>query len=96
MRTNKLSLSLAAGAIALTGMAMLPSSASALTVAGITFQPGQANLDTTTIFEDRVVNPGDVLSGIGIVDSIKFGSTQTRSEERRVGKECRSRWSPYH
>ena len=22
----------------------------------------------------------------------KFG----RSEERRVGKECRSRWSPYH
>ena len=24
---------------------------------------------------------------IGIVD---------RSEERRVGKECRSRWSPYH
>ena len=26
------------------------------------------------------------------------GSTQNneRSEERRVGKECRSRWSPYH
>ena len=23
-----------------------------------------------------------------------FGAT--RSEERRVGKECRSRWSPYH
>ena len=23
-------------------------------------------------------------------------STPTRSEERRVGKECRSRWSPYH
>ena len=31
---------------------------------------------------------------------IKFipGATQAnyRSEERRVGKECRSRWSPYH
>ena len=28
-----------------------------------------------------------------------FADTQmssTRSEERRVGKECRSRWSPYH
>src|SRR2546429_1574287 len=26
-----------------------------------------------------------------------FASRQThRSEERRVGKECRSRWSPYH
>src|SRR5690606_8201012 len=24
------------------------------------------------------------------------GSEKTRSEERRVGKECRSRWSPYH
>ena len=24
------------------------------------------------------------------------GDGQTRSEERRVGKECRSRWSPYH
>src|SRR2546430_16086385 len=23
-------------------------------------------------------------------------ATLTRSEERRVGKECRSRWSPYH
>ena len=23
-------------------------------------------------------------------------SVQERSEERRVGKECRSRWSPYH
>src|SRR2546421_2047743 len=24
------------------------------------------------------------------------GTTSWRSEERRVGKECRSRWSPYH
>ena len=24
------------------------------------------------------------------------GRPGTRSEERRVGKECRSRWSPYH
>ena len=23
-------------------------------------------------------------------------ASQERSEERRVGKECRSRWSPYH
>ena len=26
----------------------------------------------------------------------KFLSVYDRSEERRVGKECRSRWSPYH
>ena len=24
------------------------------------------------------------------------GTLHRRSEERRVGKECRSRWSPYH
>ena len=24
------------------------------------------------------------------------GNIMARSEERRVGKECRSRWSPYH
>src|SRR2546426_11625163 len=24
------------------------------------------------------------------------GRSRARSEERRVGKECRSRWSPYH
>ena len=28
-------------------------------------------------------------------DDLYFDNT-TRSEERRVGKECRSRWSPYH
>ena len=27
---------------------------------------------------------------------LSLESTITRSEERRVGKECRSRWSPYH
>ena len=26
----------------------------------------------------------------------KLGFIAERSEERRVGKECRSRWSPYH
>ena len=28
--------------------------------------------------------------------AIKDGKIAERSEERRVGKECRSRWSPYH
>src|SRR3989442_15391248 len=26
----------------------------------------------------------------------RLGGCPVRSEERRVGKECRSRWSPYH
>ena len=28
--------------------------------------------------------------------SRKVAEQESRSEERRVGKECRSRWSPYH
>ena len=34
-----------------------------------------------------------------VIEKNKFGHFDTksiRSEERRVGKECRSRWSPYH
>ena len=27
---------------------------------------------------------------------LRLAPKQIRSEERRVGKECRSRWSPYH
>ena len=27
---------------------------------------------------------------------IPYKEIEARSEERRVGKECRSRWSPYH
>ena len=29
-------------------------------------------------------------------ESISGAAEFLRSEERRVGKECRSRWSPYH
>ena len=29
-------------------------------------------------------------------DRLTAGVWNARSEERRVGKECRSRWSPYH
>ena len=28
--------------------------------------------------------------------SVTIFDVEVRSEERRVGKECRSRWSPYH
>src|SRR2546422_3458433 len=32
----------------------------------------------------------------GTISFTVFKGTEARSEERRVGKECRSRWSPYH
>ena len=36
-----------------------------------------------------------LLNGLDAVRQIK-SKRPHRSEERRVGKECRSRWSPYH
>ena len=45
-----------------------------------------------------------VPAGVALIDSPGHGERRLgdsseeeyRSEERRVGKECRSRWSPYH
>ena len=37
-----------------------------------------------------------VIMGILLVFVIPKFKDVFRSEERRVGKECRSRWSPYH
>src|SRR2546427_12964412 len=42
---------------------------------------------------------GEAIHGLGIPTTRALcvvGSEEERSEERRVGKECRSRWSPYH
>src|SRR3712207_2535163 len=52
-------------------------------------------IDATTVrFDDRGI--ADPLIG-SVHDPIYQGAGALgRSEERRVGKECRSRWSPYH
>ena len=41
---------------------------------------------------------GGTLIAVDTSDGRIIGSSRfhARSEERRVGKECRSRWSPYH
>ena len=39
--------------------------------------------------------PDEAMREIGIEEN-KIAVLAHRSEERRVGKECRSRWSPYH
>src|SRR3712207_9352840 len=42
------------------------------------------------------VNVGEQIQG-RVTKLVSFGAfVEVRSEERRVGKECRSRWSPYH
>src|SRR2546430_13253327 len=39
---------------------------------------------------------GVVVPGTGFALQDRGAGFTLRSEERRVGKECRSRWSPYH
>ena len=36
------------------------------------------------------------MNKLNITEDMAEDRKQWRSEERRVGKECRSRWSPYH
>ena len=43
----------------------------------------------------RMSDPG-MIREIKAAVSIPVMAKRSRSEERRVGKECRSRWSPYH
>src|SRR5258706_8594999 len=46
--------------------------------------------------QERVGMDGNIFSMIKFRSMVNGVDDQARSEERRVGKECRSRWSPYH
>ena len=46
------------------------------------FAPGMKTIEDARYLRDGILS--------------KFEMAELRSEERRVGKECRSRWSPYH
>ena len=47
------------------------------------------------IYDDRfLVKP--TKSAVAMMPNADMELPYERSEERRVGKECRSRWSPYH
>src|SRR5258708_36676491 len=70
-------------------------------------QSHQANQDLREGFKQAIIAIGagqervNVLEGLidALQERIKTLERQQakdRSEERRVGKECRSRWSPYH
>ena len=53
--------------------------------------------DTSCIYEIVILNYFLKVTGKEMqFVSLDGKEITTRSEERRVGKECRSRWSPYH
>ena len=70
------------------------------------------NVEGKQIVEYKQVVFGEVIAGANFMRDFFAGITDViggrssvyerrisrarRSEERRVGKECRSRWSPYH
>ena len=54
---------------------------------GFAIASGMAKAGATIVFNDIKQE---------LVDKGLAAYKEARSEERRVGKECRSRWSPYH
>src|SRR5260370_26198417 len=66
-------------------------------------------IDVIEVYEDRARSGGSIMGRGGLLrlldqardrsfDAVVVEALDrlSRSEERRVGKECRSRWSPYH
>src|SRR5256886_12210502 len=55
-----------------------------------------AGVSPRRLLDDRLID--ELLEELSVVRPLRAGRLghEDRSEERRVGKECRSRWSPYH
>ena len=57
---------------------------------------GLSNDAVNKMGDNTRTNTLDKISNVYPDLNIAWLKTGVRSEERRVGKECRSRWSPYH
>ena len=55
--------------------------------------PDIVKVDLLSILEEKLQKAGFYYR---VAYRVKAVDSMVRSEERRVGKECRSRWSPYH
>ena len=56
---------------------------------------GSFNISSSEKYGLEFINGGLIKGVVPFKPSIKGTVGMMRSEERRVGKECRSRWSPY-
>ena len=81
------------GVLALTVMAALPTHAEAVSI-WLDRTPGTESVETFQ-YKDYADRYSDAYELYGYDAEALFNHYE-RSEERRVGKECRSRWSPYH
>ena len=69
-------------------------------ICNVTFERTGTNTDTIAgiklVFRNSTAETSSsVIDESGNIEHL-VGKKISRSEERRVGKECRSRWSPYH
>jgi len=92
------------------GISLLPKGCGSENMSGLTMLPPAAGSAGVVKFVvDRVFAAGPnpcppVVVGVGVGGTMEKAALLAkqallrplRSEERRVGKECRSRWSPYH
>jgi len=82
------------GQIARSACRTIAAAAAAAALLGVIAGPASANTITAT---PTVTGAGTVTAAGGYTCLLRaYADLQQRSEERRVGKECRSRWSPYH
>ena len=70
-------------------------------MAGETVALSKTSSSTTALVESSAIMLIPLLTGLWRRQwparaGLTAAAVLTRSEERRVGKECRSRWSPYH
>ena len=56
----------------------------------------EMNIDVKMITGDHIAIAKETARQLGMGTNFVNINDLSRSEERRVGKECRSRWSPYH
>ena len=56
----------------------------------------QENENINPYMAEPLVYVCDCYQKFNVVTGMPKSNFGDRSEERRVGKECRSRWSPYH
>jgi len=63
--------------------------------AGYSISTQQAAQRALDALNAAITSKDNIRASLGALQN-RLENTITRSEERRVGKECRSRWSPYH
>ena len=62
----------------------------------IMLDAGHGGRDPGAVYNGRQEKDDALALTLAIGELLQKRGIDIRSEERRVGKECRSRWSPYH